>query len=214
MAVCPPGAPDWTPRPAAPKDGYVLFFGTLEPRKNVGGLLDAYEQLLAAPERHRAARVPELVLAGRATDAAEPWLERISRPPLAGPRPPHRLRRRRASAARSTKARACSCSRRFDEGFGLPVLEAMTLGVPVVAADRGSLPEVLGGAGLLVDPDRPDDIAAAIARAARRRGLAAACAAQGRRARARLPLGRHRRSACSRRIRQAIERRARRRRRT
>ncbi len=43
----PPGAPDWTPRPATPKDGYVLFFGTLEPRKNVGGLLDAYERLLA-----------------------------------------------------------------------------------------------------------------------------------------------------------------------
>ena len=33
IAICPPGAPDWTPRPAAPKDGYVLFFSTLEPRK-------------------------------------------------------------------------------------------------------------------------------------------------------------------------------------
>ena len=46
MALCPPGAPDWTPRAAAPKDGYVLFFSTLEPRKNVSGLLDAYERLL------------------------------------------------------------------------------------------------------------------------------------------------------------------------
>ena len=50
----------------------------------------------------------------------------------------------------------------FDEGFGLPALEAMTLGVPVVAADRGSLPEVLGGAGRLVDPDDHAGMAAAM----------------------------------------------------
>src|SRR6185503_18102057 len=46
IAVSPPGAPDWTPRAAAPNDGYVLFFGTLEPRKNISGLLDAYELLM------------------------------------------------------------------------------------------------------------------------------------------------------------------------
>ena len=43
ISVCSPGAPDWTPRGGPPPDGgYVLFFGTLEPRKNVGALLDAY----------------------------------------------------------------------------------------------------------------------------------------------------------------------------
>ena len=68
-----------------------------------------------------------------------------------------------------SKARGCWCSRRSRKGSGMPVLEAMTVGVPVVAANRGALPEVLGDAGLLVDPDDPDAIAGAIARAAGRR---------------------------------------------
>src|SRR5262249_23668514 len=52
----------------------------------------------------------------------------------------------------------------FEEGFGIPVLEAMTLGVPVVAANRGALPEVLGDAGLLVEADDREALAAAIER--------------------------------------------------
>lgn len=48
------------------------------------------------------------------------------------------------------------------EGFGLPALEAMACGAPVIAADAGALPEVVGNSGLLVDPRRPDAIAAAI----------------------------------------------------
>jgi glycosyltransferase involved in cell wall biosynthesis len=50
------------------------------------------------------------------------------------------------------------------EGFGLPVLEAMAAGTPVVAADRGALPETSGGAALLVDPDDPDALAAELLR--------------------------------------------------
>jgi glycosyltransferase involved in cell wall biosynthesis len=176
MALCPPGAPEWTPRAAAPKDGYVLFFGTLEPRKNVAGLLDAWERLPSqlAPS-HLAA---ELVLAGRATAEADPWLDRLNRPPLKG-------RVRHIGYVDAEARRALYEGARllvqpsFDEGFGLPVLEAMTLGVPVVAANRGSLPEVLGGAGLLVEPDRPDDIADAIRRLLDDDGLAAACAQKG-----------------------------------
>lgn len=172
MTICPAGAPDWTPRPAVPKDGYVLFFGTLEPRKNIGGLLDAWEQLLTGP------RLPELVLAGRATDEAAPWLERIGRPPLLGTV-------RHIGYVDDGDRRALYEGARllvhpsFDEGFGMTVLEAMSLGVPVVASDRGSLPEVLGGAGLQVDPDRPADIADAIARVLREDGLAESCAAKG-----------------------------------
>ena len=62
------------------------------------------------------------------------------------------------------------------EGFGLPVLEAMASGTPVVAADRAALPEVCGGAALVADPDDPDAFAAALLRAAgpERERLAAA----------------------------------------
>ena len=61
----------------------------------------------------------------------------------------------------------------------MPVLEAMTLGVPVVAADRGALPEVLGDAGPLVDPEDPGQLAAAIERMIDDEAYAAACAAKG-----------------------------------
>jgi len=52
------------------------------------------------------------------------------------------------------------------EGFGLPCVEAMAAGTPVVAADRAALPEACGGAALLVDPDDPDAFAAALISAA------------------------------------------------
>jgi glycosyltransferase involved in cell wall biosynthesis len=52
------------------------------------------------------------------------------------------------------------------EGFGLPCLEAMAAGTPVVASDRAALPEACGGAALLADPDDSDGFAAALVRAA------------------------------------------------
>src|SRR2546423_13280784 len=52
----------------------------------------------------------------------------------------------------------------YYEGFGLPVLEAMQRGVPVACSNHTSLPEVAGGAALMFDPDRPDEIAAAMER--------------------------------------------------
>jgi glycosyltransferase involved in cell wall biosynthesis len=61
----------------------------------------------------------------------------------------------------------------------MTVLEAMTVGVPVVAADRGALPDLLGDAGLLVDPTEPEAIAAAIERLLDDETLASVACARG-----------------------------------
>ena len=60
----------------------------------------------------------------------------------------------------------------FDEGFGMPVVEAMSLGIPVVASTRGALPEVSGGAALLVDPEDVSGLSRAIERVLFESGLA------------------------------------------
>lgn len=173
ITVCRAGSPAWTPREATPEAGPILFVGTLEPRKNVGGLLDAYARLLA-----RTPDVPDLVLAGRATPAARGWLDAIRKPPLAGR--VHALGYVPDDRLRSLFDRArVLVLPSFEEGFGLPVLEAMTVGVPVVASLRGALPEVLGDAGLLVDPNDPDGIAEALAQLVTDRQLADACAVRG-----------------------------------
>ncbi len=180
ITVCSPGAPDWIPRAqSGNRRGYILFLGTLEPRKNLGTLLDAYERILAAhPGPDGQASVPELVLAGRPTPEATAWLDRIGRPPLAGRvraigyvDPAHRQ-------ALYEGARVLVMPS-LDEGFGLPVLEAMAVGVPVVAANRGALPEVLGGTGVLVDPLNAADIAAGLQRVIQDEAFSTACATLG-----------------------------------
>jgi glycosyltransferase involved in cell wall biosynthesis len=176
IVVCSPGAPDWTPRTIAPANGYVLFFGTLEPRKNVGGLLDAYERIVDRARGRR--RLPDLVLAGKGTDASRVWLDRIRDGPLAG-------HVRHVGYVDPSNRQAMYEGARllvqpsFEEGFGIPVLEAMSLGVPVVASNRGALPEVLGDAGTLVDPDDHDALALAIERIIEDDGVAAAAASKG-----------------------------------
>lgn len=173
ISICPPGAPPWTPRTSAPEHGYLLFFGTLEPRKNVGGLLDAYERLAA-----RRRGVPELVLAGKATTESRPWIARLGQPPLAG-----RVRHVGYIDPSQRKAlyegACCLIQPSFEEGFGLPVLEAMTVGVPVIATNSGALPEVVGDAGPLVTPGAADALAASIERMIDDRAYADLCVARG-----------------------------------
>jgi glycosyltransferase involved in cell wall biosynthesis len=174
ISICSPGGPDWPTRTSQPTDGYVLFFGTLEPRKNVGTLLDAYADLAG-----RRAHLPELRLAGKATDQSAPWLERLSKPPL------NRVARH-IGYVDATQRRALYEGARmlvqpsFEEGFGLPVLEAMTAGVPVVAAHAGALPEVAGDAALLVDPEDSSAMATAIERLLDDPVLVNTCVARGR----------------------------------
>jgi glycosyltransferase involved in cell wall biosynthesis len=157
--VCPPGPPVWRTlgrAPNVPRDGHILFVGTLEPRKNVGVLLDAYEMLLS-----RLPRAPRLVLAGRATPAAAPWLARLGAPPLAG-RATHLGYVADAEQESLYAGARVLVLPSLDEGFGLPALAAMSAGVPVIASRRGSLPEVVDNAGTLVDPEQPGELAAAL----------------------------------------------------
>lgn len=147
VIVCPLGRPDWAPRDAEPDEASLLFLGTLEPRKNVDLLLEAYTRVLA----RRTARhvpTPRLTLAGGAGLDAARILARAAAPPLAahvdvlGYVAPDRRRALYASAMLCVMPS-------HTEGFGLPALEAMTTGVPVVVADRGALPDVVGQAGVL-----------------------------------------------------------------
>ena len=160
VVLCRPGLPGWigTPSPApAPSDGYVLFVGTLEPRKNIGTLLAAWTLLV-----QRGLRLPKLRLVGAAGPDAGTWLARLQVPPLAGTVEysgyvPEADRRAIYQGARLLVLPS------WHEGFGLPALEAMALGVPVVASSRGALPEVVGDAGVLVSPDDARGLATAIA---------------------------------------------------
>ena len=175
ITVCRPGRPAWPVRMAAPSAslGYLLFVGTLEPRKNVGGLLEAYGRLVS-----RNPQAPPLVLVGRTVAESAPVLAQLTRHPFAG-RVQHRGyipdEERPALYAGATALILPS----FFEGFGLPVLEAMTVGVPVIASDRGALPEVLGDAGLLVSPDDPEELATAMQRVATDARLATNLGARG-----------------------------------
>ncbi len=158
IIVCSPGAPDWPQRVEPAVTGPVLCVGTIEPRKNVAGLLRAYEMLVEhTPD------APPLLLAGGVAQGSEAVLADLDRPPLRG-RVRHlgyvsddeRLRLYREASILVLPS--------IDEGFGLPALEAMTIGLPVVAARRGALPELIGEAGLLADPD-PAAFATAMATA-------------------------------------------------
>lgn len=158
ISICPIGAPDWTAREAEAEQGYVLFFGTLEPRKNVGALLDAFSALVA--ERPT---LPRLVLAGRPAEGSAAWLERARTAPLAG-----HVELRGYVAPKDRRALIAGAQvlvmPSFMEGFGIPALEAMTLGVPVIVSNRGALPEVVGDAGLVFDPDDPEALRRALER--------------------------------------------------
>ena len=158
ITVCYPGAPRWHPRPEPTAPGPILHMGTIEPRKNVGAIIKAYRALV-----EKDPGVPPLLFAGRMTVPEESVLSAEDKEILRD-----RIlffgyvtdeQRKRLYREASFLVIAST-----DEGFGLPALEAMTIGLPVIAAARGSLPEVIGDAGLLVDADNANVLAAAMGR--------------------------------------------------
>jgi len=137
---------------------FCLAVGSLEPRKNLGRLLDAWEELPAAlREEHILVVVASAGwlqggVRGRLRDlereGAARFVTRLSESDLAA------LYRRARVAVFPSLA----------EGFGLPVAEAMASGTPVVTSNVSSMPEVAGGAAVLVDPEDVDAITAGIRR--------------------------------------------------
>jgi glycosyltransferase involved in cell wall biosynthesis len=132
---------DQAPPTDAQRENLVLHVGAIQKRKNLPLLIDAFERLDAGWR---------LVLAGSQGYGAEQTMERIARSParerieLTGWVDDQQLeqlyRRARIFAFPS-----------LDEGFGIPVLEAMARGIPVVTSDRGALREVAGTAAVVVD---------------------------------------------------------------
>jgi glycosyltransferase involved in cell wall biosynthesis len=147
--------------------------GTVEPRKNVPGLLAAYARLIA-----RRADTPRLVIAGAAPGDARTLLATLDQPPLAG-----RVEYRGYVPAEQREALFKGAQvfvlPSFDEGFGIPALEAMAAGVPVIVSNRGALPEVVGDAALLIDPDDPESLTAALDRLLADPELRRVCARRG-----------------------------------
>ena len=130
---------------------FVLFVGTIEPRKNLHGLVEAMRAIPELP----------LVVAG-----ADGWGDAVPAEGWQGDG--------RGGGARFVgfvpaddlrpllQAATVFVYPSFQEGFGLPILEAMAQGTPVVTSRGSSTEEVAGGAAVLVDPGRPESIAEAV----------------------------------------------------
>lgn len=138
---------------------FILTLATLEPRKNILALIRAYEALLAL--KHPALEKYALVIAGTRGWKCEEIFEAIARSPY----------RDRiilpgfiedADKTALYNLAGVFVYPSLYEGFGFPPLEAMACGVPVIASHSSSLPEVVGDAGILIDPYQPDELLQAL----------------------------------------------------
>jgi len=155
LAVIPLGV---TPRPRSSEPSplpnpYTMFVGRLERKKNIANLVAAYAQY-----RTLTPNPVDLVLIGRPGTGFDEAKKIIAARGLRDV--VHQFPWQPAPAIDRflTHARSFVFVSRY-EGFGLPAIEAMAAGVPVLASTAGSLPEVCADAAILVDPERVDDIA-------------------------------------------------------
>jgi glycosyltransferase involved in cell wall biosynthesis len=141
-------------------DQFILFLGTLEPRKNITRLIEAYAALRA---REGADSAPKLVIAGGKGWFYENLFSRVTDLGLSdavifpGYVPGEEL-------AWWYRSASMFVFPSLFEGFGLPVLEALACGTPTITSNVSSLPEVAGDAALLVDPHDTEALAAAMTR--------------------------------------------------
>jgi glycosyltransferase involved in cell wall biosynthesis len=136
---------------------YILSVGNFLPHKNLVRLVRAFAGLTEAIRRECS-----LVLAGDCSGRRDSVLDEARRLGIE-----RRVVLTGVIADADLPALYAGCEvfimPSLDEGFGLPAVEAMACGAPVIASDRASLPEVVGDAALLVDPSRADAIGAALA---------------------------------------------------
>jgi len=146
--------------------GYFLFYGSIEPRKNLVRLMQAHTAsgakrplVLAGPDGWRAAEVMRHA-------AGRPGIVRL----------PYQTRERLGALVGNARAVLFPS---LAEGFGLPVIEAMLMGTPVLTSAGGALQETAGGAALLVDPYDGAAMSEAIGRLDREDKLVTELAAAG-----------------------------------
>jgi glycosyltransferase involved in cell wall biosynthesis len=135
---------------------YVFALGALDPRKNTAGVLRAYTRFIQT-----FSQPIQLVLAGLSQEAKSKFNGLVSELGLDGKVIVLGFISEKELAALYNGAELFLYPSLY-EGFGMPVLEAMACGAPVVTSPSGSLPEVAGDAALMVDPHNPDEIAEAM----------------------------------------------------
>jgi alpha-1,3-rhamnosyl/mannosyltransferase len=150
------------------KRPFVLFVGTIEPRKNIDMLLDGYEALPASVRQEF-----ELVVAGPMGWASAETAARVRSVRYLGyiPEP---------DIAPLTAAAAVFAYPSLYEGFGFPVAQAMAAGTPVITSNVSSLPEIAGDAALLIDPRSLEELRNALSRLLLSPTLRAELAGKGR----------------------------------
>lgn len=137
---------------------FILFVGTLEPRKNLSSLIRAYKKLTTW---HKEFLSYQLVVAGHKAYKSEEAFDEVKELKL------EQQVKFLGYVTHNEKIdlmKACSCfvNPSSYEGFGLTLAEAMALGVPIIASDVSSLPEVVGKAGILIDPEKEYEMATAM----------------------------------------------------